>query len=81
MRQKNEKIPREIVGCRKIHMFINFLPPFVCQMFCSSHFLFLFLVTFGDKITKIQKCYVIFVCILQGKMDKMEKKLERKSRN
>ena len=31
MRLKNQKIPREIVGGTKIHMFINFLPPFVCH--------------------------------------------------
>ena len=37
-------------------------------MFRSSHFSFL--VTFGDKVTKIQKYYVIFVYILQGKMGK-----------
>ena len=30
---------------------------------------------------KLQKYYVIFVYILQGKMGKMEKKLEKKSRN
>ena len=41
---------------------------------------FWFLVTFGDKVMKIQKYYVIFVYILQGKMGKM-KKPERKSRN
>ena len=39
-------------------------------MFRSSHFI---LVTFGDKVTKIQKNYVVFVHILQGKMGKMEK--------
>ena len=40
-------------------------------MFRSSHFWFL--VTFGDKVTKIQKYYVIFAYILQGKMGMMEK--------
>ena len=40
-------------------------------MFRSSNFSFL--VTFGDKVTKIRKYYVIFVYILQGKMGKMEK--------
>ena len=30
---------------------------------------------------KLRKYYIIFVYILQGKMGKMEKKLERKSRN
>ena len=47
-------------------------------MFYSSHYLFL--VTFGDEVTKIQKYFVIFVYILQGKMGKTEK-TERKSRN
>ena len=41
-------------------------------LFCS--FAFSFLVTFGDKVTKIQKYNVIFVYILQGKMGKTEKK-------
>ena len=40
-------------------------------MFRSSHFSFL--VTFGDKVTKMQKYYIIFVYILQGKMGKTEK--------
>ena len=31
------------------------------------------MVTFGDKVTKIQKYYIIFVYILQGKMGKTEK--------
>ena len=31
------------------------------------------MVTFGDKVTKIQKYYVIFVYILPGKMDKTGK--------
>ena len=41
--------------------FVSFIPFFV-------------LVTFGDKVTKIWKYYVIFVYILQGKIGKMEKK-------
>ena len=43
---------------------------------CFVHpiFRFWFLVTFGDEVTKIQKYYVIFVNILQGKMGKMKKK-------
>ena len=43
--------------------------------FCFVHpiFCFLFLVTFGKKVTKIQKYYLIFFCILQGKMGKTEK--------
>ena len=40
-------------------------------MFHSSHFSFL--VTFGDGVTKIQKYYVLFVYILQGKMGNTEK--------
>ena len=40
-------------------------------MFHSSHFSFL--LTFGNKVTKIRKYYVIFVYILQGKMGKTEK--------
>ena len=43
-------------------------------MFGSSHFSFL--VTLGDEVTKIQKYYVIFVYILQGKMGKMETQLK-----
>ena len=45
---------------------------------CFVHpiFRFWFLVTFGDEVTKIQKYYVIFVYILQGKMGKTEKKLK-----
>ena len=43
------------------------------HMFRSSHFCFWFLVTFGNKVTKIRKYYVIFVYILQGKMGKTEK--------
>ena len=39
---------------------------------------FWFLVTFGDEVTLIRKYYVIFVYILQGKM---EIKPERRSRN
>ena len=42
---------------------------------CFVHpiYRFLFLVTFVDKLMKIQKYYVIFVYILQGKMGKTEK--------
>ena len=47
---------------------------------CVSFIPFLFLVTFGNKVTKIRKYYVIFVYILQGKMGKMEK-MEIKSCN
>ena len=32
-----------------------------------------FLVTFGNKITKVRKCYLLFVYILHGKMGKTEK--------
>ena len=41
-------------------------------MFFSSHFLFL--ITFGDEVTKIWKYYLIFVYILQRKMVKTKKK-------
>ena len=41
---------------------------------------FWFLVTFSDKLTKIQTYYVIFVYIVQGKNARL-KKTERKSRN
>ena len=44
-------------------------------------FRFWFFVSFGDEVMKIRKYYVIFVCILQGKMGKTEKKPERKSHN
>ena len=44
-------------------------------MFRSSHFSFL--VTFGNKITKIQKNYIIFVYILQGKMGKIEQNVNK----
>ena len=48
------------------------------QHLCFVHpiFCFLFLVTFGDEVTKIRKYYVIFVYILQGKMGKTEKRKE-----
>ena len=43
--------------------------------FClfQSFFRFSFCVCFFDEVTKIQKYYVIFVSILQGKMSKTEK--------
>ena len=61
------------VAVQGSHMKVNvlFIPFFV----------FVFLVTFSDEVTKIQKYYVIFVYILQGKMGKMEKKRKKKSRN
>ena len=40
-------------------------------MFRSSHFWFL--ITFGDEVRKIQKYYVFFACILQGKMGKIDR--------
>ena len=46
------------------------------QVFRSSHFWFL--VTFGQKVKKIQKYYVVFVYILQGKMGKTGKKTRKK---
>ena len=50
--------------CCLIHLLFN----------CLVHpiFHFLFLVTFCDEVTKIRKCYVIFVCILQGKTGKTQ---------
>ena len=50
--------------------------------YCFIHpiFRYWFLFTFGDEVTKIQKYYVIFVYILQGKIGKMEK-TEKKSCN
>ena len=46
-------------------IFVSFIPIF-----------FWFFVNFGDEVMKIQKNYVIFVYILQGKMGKTEKKLK-----
>ena len=45
---------------------------------CYVHFIFhlWFLVTFGDKVMKIWKYYVIFVYILQGKLGKTKKRKE-----
>ena len=43
------------------------------QIFVHPIFRFWFLVTFGDEVTKIRKCYIIFVYILQSKMGKMDK--------
>ena len=40
---------------------------------CCVHPIFRFFVTFGNEVKKMQKYYVIFVYILQGKMGKMEK--------
>ena len=42
---------------------------------CFVHpiFSFWFLVTFGNEVKKIQKYYVIFVYVLQGKMGKISK--------
>ena len=47
---------------------------FVDQFIYHPIFRFWFLVTFGDEVMKIQKYYVIFFYILQGKMGKREKK-------
>ena len=49
--------------------------------YCFVHSIFRlwFLVTFGNKVMKIQQYYKIFVYILQGKMGKTERKSERKS--
>ena len=46
----------------------------LCLMFRSSHFSLLFLVTFGDEVMNLQKYYIIFVYILQGKIGKTGKK-------
>ena len=42
---------------------------------CFVHpiFRFWFLITFGDEVRKIQKYYVFFACILQGKMGKIDR--------
>ena len=48
-----------------LNIFVSFIPFLVFGVW--------FLVTFGDKVTKIRKYYVIFVYILQGKMGKTEK--------
>ena len=47
----------------------------VSKGLCFVHPIFrlLFLVTFGDEVTKIRKYYLIIVYILQGKMGKTEK--------
>ena len=54
---------------------LQFHQLFLLLNFCFVHpiFRFWFLVTFGNKVTKIRKYYVIFVYILQGKMGKTEK--------
>ena len=65
----------------QINIYIGILNPeaghytIIIHLYCFVHpiFRFWFLVTFGDKITKIRKYYVIFVYILQGKMSKTEK--------
>ena len=49
----------------------------ICSKYiCFVHliFRFWFLVSFGDKVTKIRKYYVIFDYILQGKMGKKDRK-------
>ena len=50
---------------------------------CFVHPIFRFwiLVTFGDEVMKIQKYYVIFVYILQGKMGKTEKNATKVTKN
>ena len=48
----------------------------ICSKYiCFVHliFRFWFLVSFGNKVMKIRKYYVIFDYILQGKMGKTEK--------
>ena len=61
-----KKTPRYTHFCRSTHPLYH-----VC--FVHPIFPFWFLVTFGNEVTKIWKYYVIFVNILQGKMDKTEK--------
>ena len=43
-------------------------------------FIFWFLVTFGDEVTKLQKHYVIYVYLLQGKIEKNGKKIKHLKR-
>ena len=59
-----------------IHNEFEFILKECSGFYCFVHpiFRFLFLVTFGNEVTKIRKYYVIFVYILQGKMGKTEKK-------
>ena len=47
-------------------------PKFCSLLFCLSYFSFL--VTLGSDVTEIQRYYVIFVYIFQGKMGKTGKK-------
>ena len=47
-------------------------------MFVPPIFHFWFLVTFGDKVLKIRKYYVICVYVLQGKMGKTWRREKRK---
>jgi len=57
------------VNCRPVHTTGNkFVYCFFFPIFC-----FWCLDTFGDEVTKIRKHYVIFVYILQGKMEKKRK--------
>ena len=59
-------------------MQIFFSKTYFIQNFVHPIFHFWFLITFGDKVMKIQTHYVIFVYILQGKMGKTEKKTRKK---
>ena len=43
------------------------------MLFRHPIFCFWYLVTFGDKVTKIPEYNIIFLYILQGKMGKTEK--------
>ena len=72
LRHNGNKMLSEVV-------FLFFKPcNFTRFIFCSSHF---WLFGFWSLLaTKLQKYYIIFVYILQGKMGKTEK-MERKSRN
>ena len=75
----NRALDKESINNRKVAQ-MGF-PNYGHLCFVHPIFRFWFLVTYGNKVTKIQNYYVIFVYILQGKMGKTEKNPERKSRN
>ena len=72
------KTTRPLHAYELFHSLLLFLLsgcPFKIRNSCFFHpiFGFGFFVTFGDKVKKIQKYYVIFVSFLQGKMVEVEK--------
>ena len=67
--QKNQGNSRHLENKKKLYR-KTFSNHFVHRIFRVW-----FLVTFGNKVKKIQKYYLIFVYILQGKMEKNEKNL------